>query len=179
MRTSKTISTISYNSKEFLEFKLMELVDLGFISDWFFIQHKKEEDETKDHIHLWLKPNRLLDTLDLQKQFVEINLLNPKKPFKCIDFVISKPDDAILYFLHDKKYLAFKGQTRKYHYLKEDIVCQDEDNFEELYNHAYRGSDFALKNQMIQSIISHRDDLSKLIESGIVPLSMASNLCII
>ena len=57
MRTSKTISTISYNTKDFLEFKLMELMDSGDISDWFFIQHFAEEDEKKDHIHLWVKSN--------------------------------------------------------------------------------------------------------------------------
>lgn len=176
MRTSKTISTISYNTKDFLEFKLMELMDSGDISDWFFIQHFAEEDEKKDHIHLWVKPNKLIDTLDFQKYFVEY-VVGEEKPRKCIDFVCSKTDDAILYFKHDCKYLAFKGETRQYHYVKEDFVYADEDNFDELYNHAYRGSDFALKNQQIQAIINNRDDLSKLIETGLVPLGMASNLC--
>lgn len=177
MRTSKPISTISYNSVEFLEMKLKELYNTGWISDWFFICHKKEEDESKDHIHLWVKPNRLMDTVDFQKFFHEFDSKNPDKPLKCIDFCYSDCDNALLYFIHDKMYLAMKGQTRQYHYLKEDFHVCDEDCFQESYNHAYRGSDFAVRMQQIESIKNNQDDLSSLIDSGLIPLGMAGNLC--
>lgn len=176
MRTSKTISTISYNTKEFLKEKLNELIDNRVISNWFFIEHEPEEDERKKHIHLWVKPNKLLDTVDFQKFFLQL-VPGEEKPRKCIDFVTSKADDAILYFLHDAKYLAMKGESRKYHYLRKDMVVYDDDDFEFLYNHAYRGSDFALKNQQLQAVIDNRDDMSKLIDCGLIPLSMAGNLC--
>lgn len=177
MKTRKTIATISYNTPEWLEFKLWELVDSHDISDYFFINHKPEEDEKKDHIHLWICPNKTLDTMDLQKYLTEFDPEKPDKPRKCINFVVSKVDDAILYFKHDPRYLAMKGETRKYHYLKEDFHYLDEDNFDELYNHAYRSSDFALKNAQIEGIMDNKDNLSKLIETGLVPLGMASNLC--
>lgn len=177
MKTRKTIATISYNSVEWLEFKLWELIDSHTISDYFFIVHQPEEDEKKPHIHLWINPNKTIDTMDLQNYLKEFDPDNPDKPKKCINFVNSKVDDAILYFIHDKNYLRMKGESRKYHYLKDDFHYFDEDTFDELYNHAYRGSDFALKNSQIQGIMNNKDNLSKLIETGLVPLGMASNLC--
>ena len=71
MRTSKPIATISYNSETYLRDKLNELIKSHKISDYMFIKHKAESDERKDHIHLWIKPNTLLDTMDLQKHFTE------------------------------------------------------------------------------------------------------------
>ena len=60
MNTQREISTISYNSKSFLARKLVELTRSHKISDWMFIEHYKEEDEAKDHIHLiWLSRIRL------------------------------------------------------------------------------------------------------------------------
>ena len=91
MHTSKSISTISYNTKEFLIRKLNELIDTNFISNWFFIEHQPEEDESKKHIHLWVKPNRLLDTVDFQKFFIQL-VPGEEKPRKCIDFVKSDCD---------------------------------------------------------------------------------------
>lgn len=177
MNTSKTISTISYNSIEFLEMKLWELIDSRKISDYFFILHEPEDDETKKHIHLWLRPNKRLDTIDLQAYLREYDSSKPDKPKGCIDFVPSKVDDAILYFIHEPRYLAMKGETRKYHYLKEDFHFFDEDNFDELFRHAYRGSDFALRNAQLSAIKDNQDNLHNLIDSGLVPLGMASNLC--
>lgn len=177
MNTIKTIATISYNTPDWLEMKLWELVDSKVISDYFFIEHEPEEDGEKKHIHLWICPNRRVDTMDLQKFLTQFNPDNPDKPFKCINFVVSKVDDAILYFLHEPRYLAMKGESRQYHYKREDIHCLDNDNFDELYRHAYRGSDFALKSAQIDGLKANRDNLHKLIENGLIPLGMASNLC--
>ena len=58
MNTSRPISTISYNSKIFLDFKLKELVEKHLVSDFMYIIHTAEDDELKDHIHLFLKPNK-------------------------------------------------------------------------------------------------------------------------
>ena len=100
MRTSKPIATISYNSQEFLVHQLELLIKNHKISDYIFINHFAEADEKKNHIHLWIKPNTLLDTMDLQKHFTELDPKNPTKPFKCIDFRISQVDDWILYNQH-------------------------------------------------------------------------------
>ena len=50
MKTTKPISTISYNTPEFLENKLNELLANGLISFFAYILHEPEEDETKRHL---------------------------------------------------------------------------------------------------------------------------------
>lgn len=176
MRTSKPIATISYNSPEYLTAKLDELVKNHKISDWVFISHFAEEDEKKDHIHLWIKPNTLLDSMDLQNHFLEINPQNPTKPFKCIDFRQSQIDDWILYNQHYKPYLASKGESRIYSYTKDDFVYCDEDSFDDLYNHAFKGSEWAKSNQILEQLRTGQINPTQLILSGAVPLNMASQL---
>lgn len=176
MRTTKPISTISYNTPQFLYEKCEELVRNHTISDWMFITHHAESDEKKDHNHLFLKPNKLLDTMDLQSFFMELDPNKPDKPLKCIDFVLSKTDDWILYNLHLTAYLASKGESREYHYTKDDFVFHDEDTFDDLYLHALKGSDWAKKNQILSLLRENKTDPSDLILSGAIPFNMATNL---
>lgn len=176
MRTSKPISTISYNSQEFLVMKLDELVANHKISDYMFINHFPEEDERKAHIHLWMKPNTLLDTMDLQQHFMELDLQNPTKPLKCIDFRTSEVDDWILYNQHYAPYLASKGESRKYHYTRDDFVYNDEDTFEYLYNHAFKASAWATRNQVLEALSAGMISPTDLILNGTVPLNLAGHL---
>lgn len=176
MRTSKPIATISYNSQDFLVHQLEELIKNHKISDYLFINHFAEEDEKKNHIHLWIKPNTLLDTMDLQKYLTEYDPKNPTKPLKCIDFHISKVDDFILYSQHYAPYLASKGESREYHYSKDDFVYNDEDNFEELYIHAFKGSEWAKRDQILEALNDSKTDPSKLILNGTLPLNMATQV---
>jgi len=176
MRTSKPIATISYNSQEFLVHQLDALVKNHKISDYMFINHFAEEDERKDHIHLWIKPNTLIDTMDLQKHFTELDPSNPMKPFKCIDFKPSQVDDWILYCQHYGPYLASKGESREYHYTRDDFVYCDEDTFDDLYHHAFKGSDWAKRNQILEALQQGKMNPTQLILNGTVPLNMASQL---
>lgn len=130
MRTSKAISTISFNTPEFLALKLRELTDAKRVSFWFFISHKPEDDEggKKYHNHVFILPSKMLQTDDLKEEFKEFDPKNPEKPLGTISFRTSKFEDAYLYFLHDKRYLALKGQSRKYHYTHEQFVTSDEDD---------------------------------------------------
>lgn len=176
MRTSKPIATISYNTQGYLVHQLDELIKSHRISDYMFINHFAEADERKSHIHLWIKPNTLIDTMDLQKHFLEADPSNPLKPLKCIDFVTSKVDDWILYSQHYEPYLASKGESRQYHYTKDDFVFNDEDNFEDLYMHAFKGSEWARRNQVLQAIAQGIDDPSLLVLNGTVPLNLASQV---
>ena len=176
MRTSKPIATISYNSQEFLWVKLNELIDAHKISDFMFINHFAEEDERKNHIHLWLKPNTLIDTMDLQKFLTELVPNNPLKPLKCIDFRPSLVDDWILYSQHFEPYLASKNESRIYHYSKDDFLYHDEDTFEDLYNHAFKGSAWAQRNQLLQALCQGQTNPAELILNGTVPLNLASQL---
>lgn len=176
MRTSKPIATISYNSVEFLRMQLDQLIQSHKISDYMFIKHQAESDERKDHIHLWIRPNTLLDTMDLQKHFMELDMNNPKKPLKCIDFRASQVDDWILYNQHYEPYLRSKGEAREFHYKKEDFYYHDEDTFEDLYIHAFKGSEWAKRDQMLQALGDSSITPVELIMNGTIPLNMASQL---
>lgn len=129
MRTTKPISTISYNTIDFLYLKLNELLKAQKISFFAFIPHKSEDDEKKDHIHVFIEPARLLQTEELRMEFLEIDPDCVDKPLGCIAFQSSKFGDWCLYALHDKRYLACKGQTRKYHYCLDEFFASDLDDF--------------------------------------------------
>lgn len=176
MRTSKPIATISYNSQEFLVNRLEELIRNHKISDYIFINHFAEADERKNHIHLWLKPNTLLDTMDIQKFLTELDANNPTKPLKCIDFRTSQIDDWILYCQHYEPYLASKQESREYHYTKDDFVYADEDTFEDNYYHAFKGSEWAKRNQILQALNDSAIKPADLVLNGSVPLNLASQL---
>lgn len=176
MKTRSPVATISYNSVEFLRNKLIEFGNNGTISSWFFVRHFAENDEKKDHIHLWICPNKTIDTMEIQKQLEEPDSDPEKKPLKCIDFVKSNIDDAILYFAHYVPYLACKLQSRHFHYDFNMFVVSDEDWFEYQVNHALTGSDFAVKHQVLQKIQENTNTLSELISTGIVPLNLASQV---
>lgn len=130
MKTSRAISTISFNTPEFLKLKLKELTDAKRISFWFFVPHKPEDDEggKREHNHVYIFPSKMLQTDDLKEEFKEFDPNKPDKPRGCISFKFSKFEDAYLYFIHDKRYLAMKGQSRKFHYTHDDCITSDDDD---------------------------------------------------
>lgn len=177
MRTTKPVSTISYNSLNYLRDRLEELLTNHKICDYMFIFHHAEKDEKKDHIHLWIKPNTLLDTMDLQNFFREFDAENPTKPLGCIDFrTTNDTDEWILYSEHFKPYLASKGQSRDYHYTKGDFKFADEDTFDDLFHHAHYASKWAMNNQILEQLSNGTISPGQLVLNGTVPLNMASQL---
>lgn len=130
MRTTKPISTISFNTRNFLELKLNELLKCGRVSFWAFIVHKPEDDECgkKVHAHVYIEPSKMLQTDDLKAELKEFDPSCPDKPLGCLTFKSSKFDPWYMYALHDKRYLASKGQSRKFHYSHSDIVSSDYDD---------------------------------------------------
>ena len=176
MRTSKLISTISYNTKEFLDHQLKQLYADHKISDYIYVYHYAEDDELKNHIHLVIKPNCLFDTMDLQDYFKEYDPNNPLEPLGCIDFKVSKMDDWILYCLHFPPYMAWKGQSRKFQYDPGECVFADRMTFQENYLHAMKESEFAYQYNLLRDL--QRDNIAPvdLINNGRVPLVMASQL---
>ena len=109
--------------------KLRELTRAGIITFWCFIHHLPEDDEggKKEHNHVYIEPSHLLQTDDLRSQFEEFDPDKPDKPRGCLSFSSSKFADWYLYGLHDPRYLAMKGQSRKYHYHADDMCPSDED----------------------------------------------------
>lgn len=151
MRTSKPCSTISYNSAEFLELKLNDLVRKRHIDFWAYLEHEPEEDEKKKHKHLLIYPGKLLDTNQLKEELEELYMDNlVGKPLGVMPFRSSKFADWFLYVIHDTSYLASKGQKRKYHYKDSDIVCSDTDFLAEL-KHTIDWSKINTLGQVIQA----------------------------
>lgn len=130
MLTSKAISTISWNSDLFLYKVLKRLYEQDLITFYSMVYHYKEDDELKDHWHIFMIPNGRIDTSKLREEFIEI-VNNNDKPLCCLPFDNSKWQDWFLYNSHDVKYLASKGLSRKYHYRPEDFVSSDEMAFTE------------------------------------------------
>ena len=176
MRTSKPIATISYNSEEYLKQTLTKLYDNFIISDWKYIYHEAEEDEKKGHFHVFIKPNRLVDTMELQREFVELDINNPSKPLKCIDFRSSDSDNWILYSQHFGPYLASKMESREFCYSREDFRFADEDTFDFDYHHAFYGSDWAKNNEILRLLSDGSVNPHELIDSGAVSLNMANQI---
>ena len=176
MRTSNYISTVSYNTEDYLVNTLRELHDEHIISDWICIHHKGEDDEKKEHFHVWMNPNRLIDTMDLQLRFLELDPNHTDKPLKCRDFHKGKIDDWILYNQHFAPYLATKFESRRYYYQKEDFRYCDEDTFEFYYYHAFHSSEFAVHNQILAVLKEEDACPTDLIDSGVISLNQASQL---
>ena len=104
--TEKPISTISYNTEEYLVNKLNSWVDSHLIQSYMYIHHKGEDGD-KDHFHVRIEPNRRLDKMDLTVELQEFVPDNPK-PLGCRPWRTSKEEDWILYAVHDPEYLLLK-----------------------------------------------------------------------
>lgn len=130
MRTTKPVSTISFNSASFLRTKLEELRHGKIISFWAYIVHQPEDDEggKKEHIHLFIEPSKMLLTDSLKEEFREFDPSHPDKPLCCISFRNSKFDDWYMYSIHNRSYLASKGESRRFHYPETDVVSSDSDD---------------------------------------------------
>lgn len=178
MRTRKPISSISYNSLDFLKMKLDELIRNHRISYYMFIRHFAEMDECagKDHTHLYIEPNGQIDTMDIQDILREFDPEKPDKPLGCINFCNSKPDDWILYAQHFAPYLASKFQSREYMYEKSDFLFSDENTFNSMYYHAFKASEWSARNQILTALSDMSLSPVELINAGVVPLQQASQL---
>lgn len=124
MKTTKPISSISWNSRNYLVDRLEELRKAHLIAFWVLVKHTAEEDEKKDHIHFYVEPNRSVDTELLREKFIE--LVPGSKPLGVNKFQKSDFQNWLWYCLHDKAYLFSKGETRKYHYSIEDLISSDD-----------------------------------------------------
>lgn len=167
MQTISLISSISWNSPQFINQTLLRLKEQGLIDWGHWIFHKAEEDEKKNHIHFIVQPSKRINTAALQNEFKEFVPSNDK-PLSCNPFVKSKLSDWLLYAVHDVKYLIKKGQTRKHHYTLDDIQSTDE----ELVREQWR------ENCDLQSAITDRlleyikggATWGDVVKSGLIPI---------
>jgi len=147
--TAKPISTISYNSGEFLKRKLDEMMRAYIINDYRFIFHYGEDGD-KDHYHVYIEPNKRIDTGRLRDEFNEITT-DSDKPLGCMPFHSSKFDHWIMYVIHDPKYLAIHKSDNdgdgKIEYPVTDIITPFPEQLERDYKVATRLRE--TKNQKI------------------------------
>lgn len=126
MATNKPISTISYNSEEFLLERLNEWYSQHLIQCWQYIKHKGEDGD-KEHIHLRIEPNKRLDPMELTMMLQEFTP-DHVKPLGCRPWRNGKEEDWLLYVLHDKQYLKIKqcdSKDGKIPYKIEDFVVSE------------------------------------------------------
>lgn len=170
MQTSRPFSTISYNTKPFLKSKLDELVRFQVLDFYAFIEHSAEDDESKSHIHLYVIPSTKMNTNSLKDMLAEVDPTFPDKPLTCTICKSSKWDDFYLYGIHDKAYLASKGQSRKYHYVLDDFVTSDEDYLREIVRCIDR-SKYVGMERIIDSVDNHVT-FAEMVRLGQIPIQL-------
>lgn len=168
MKTSKPFSTISYNSLDHLQAVLSDLVNRRVLYFWIFIKHHREEDESKDHVHLLLVPNGQVDTDAVLRQLEEFDPCNPTKPFRCLSpRKTNSFGDWYYYALHDERYLISHGsQARKYHYSKDDFFYSSEDEYQE-YVHSIDHRRL-FKSNAVFDALNEGKSLYDMLREGIV-----------
>lgn len=180
MGTKKPIATVSFNTEEHLRQVLDGLVKAGVLSDWLYIKHMAESEEKKEHFHVWMAPNRIVEKNSIRDAFKEIDVTNPTaKPLGCIAVDNSKIDDWVLYALHDEAYLLSKFvETKKYRYSPDDIVGSSEAFKEQAVRHALEESDWVKERKKTKLICDaiESGQTSQLYKSGVVSLGQANNL---
>ena len=154
MKTTKPISSISWNSRNYLVDRLEELRKAHLIAFWVLVKHTAEEDEKKDHIHFYVEPNRSIDTELLREKFIE--LVPGSKPLGVNKFQKSDFKNWLWYCLHDKAYLLSKGETRKYHYSIEDLISSDDGDLRQRIQENPRPeSEYSKVEELIQQGLSN------------------------
>lgn len=173
MKTTKPISTISYNSPGYLKGVLDTLRKNKIIEFYAFIKHVPEDDETKSHIHVYVEPAKLLQTLDLEDEFKEFDPSHPDKPFGVVQFKSSKFGDWYYYALHDRAYLATKQQSRKHHYSADQIVSSDSDTLAQ----KVQDIDLLSVSPYLSIVNAYTQGLTfeQYFRSGVVPIAQIRN----
>lgn len=170
MVTTKPVSTICWNSAEFLAKKLRLLYEKDYITFYCYIFHYAEENETKNHWHLYIVPNGKIDTDKFLRE--ELSELEDGKtmPNRPLPFEYSKFDDWCLYSIHDISFLNSKGVERKFHYSFEDIIGSDQDVLNDkifkIDLHKVRGT------SMFINAIDKGFKFKDLVKSGLVPVQL-------
>lgn len=169
MRTTKAISTIWYGSEEFLKMKLDSLILSNDLLFYAYVYHYAEEDEKKDHIHVYIVPDGQLDTSQLTNELTEYDMTNVK-PIKPLPYSFSKFGDWYLYDSHNIAYLASKGQTRKYHYGFEDFRSSNVDYLRELVHTI----DMSKINRIetVKRAVENGETFESLVSSGQIPVQL-------
>lgn len=170
MKTTRTISNITYNTLPFFEHVINDLAERGIIEWAYWILHKADSDDKKDHIHFVLRPSARIETTALRNAFLEPTADNPLPLAPTSKwFFTNSMDDWILYVLHDEAYLASKGQTRNYRYEIESLCATDRDALMADYNNIDRVKFDRLRR--LAEAVYDGIPFVNLVQSGLIPIS--------
>lgn len=158
MKTKLCISTIFYDQiHNDLESRLNFLIDTQYIDWWAYICHFADADDKKQHYHILLQPNHIIDTEKLRESGFYIC----DKTYSCLPFRISKNiGDWVLYSLHDKDYLLQKNLIRHYNYNWSDLKSSDSIAF------------FQYEAESVKSINSMAQRYIAAFQKGLTPYDM-------
>lgn len=189
MKTSKPISTISYNTEKFLREKIYEWKNCGFIEYGMWILHQPDVDGDKPHYHVYLQPAKLIQTDDLILRSKELDPnwqpletyaderekeRHEKKQFLGMTiFKSSETSNWILYALHDERYLLDKGLTRNIQYEPTDIDSTCDDTFYEMLSCAFDYRNNKLEFRIIEAIKQEKT-WTQIVSSGMIPIRQMS-----
>lgn len=132
--SSQPLTTVSYNTDEYLKTTLQFLIDENIISDYMYINHSGELG-SKDHKHLLLIPTKSVDINKLRSTFDEPDSISDI-PLGVMPWQTTQPSnfkDWLQYILHDEDYLNQKGLSRVYHYKKQDVITNNAELLERVY----------------------------------------------
>lgn len=154
--TARPISTISYNTEDFLIERLESLVKGHKISEYRFIRHVGEDGD-KDHIHLQMFPcSNRLDVVSLREYFNEVDPSGDPRPLGVLRIQKSTVDDWILYALHDPVYLSEHSDVDdlgKREYSVDEIIGNIPEQIQRDYRHALMTARRGVKAEIMRSIM--------------------------
>ena len=176
MKTKQKISFVSWNTTNFLDYQLNQLLKERLIYFYIYIFHLPEDDEDKEHHHVIIYPAKPLDYDDIKVRLTE-PVKNGLKPLgiSFIPFIESKDGDLhwILYNLHDPVYCKIKcKEEKKYTYPVENLISPDEDTLKHKVHEAYTTTDF-YKDSKINDMIKAGISPAELIDNGYIPIKEA------
>lgn len=174
MLTTKPCASVSFASLEYTYFVLKEKYDADEISFFAIVYHFAEDDDLdeekkkRDHLHIFVIPNKRLNTDTLRGDLMELK--DGEKPIRCMPFRSSKFDDWYLYSSHNERYLNSKGEFKKYHYNDDDFLCSDYFMFGELQ----RQINWQKLNGMERFInmIDSGMSFTQILQTGLVPIQL-------
>lgn len=151
---------------------LEEFLESKKIQFWAFINHFPDEDDLKEHFHVYVEPFATLDTVPFNDSFVEV--VPGSKPLKCLAWRSSKFSDWYMYCLHDSEYLLYKGLKRNLTYAQDDFIVSDFDEFNHLVHSFDRSAIIGYK-----ALFDHARsgiNVADAIDIGVIPYSQMARL---
>lgn len=169
MATSRPISTISYNTKDFLLSKLNTWYKSHLIQAYQVIFHVGEEGD-KNHAHVRIEPNKVLDPMNLTAELKEPDP-HHNLPLGCRPWRPSDEANWCLYVVHDEEYLKFKynggEKGEKLPYKWQDIIASEYYDIETMFIRAKIS--FNHNSQCIAQRLASGDTPMSLILDGESP----------